>query len=99
GHRSIEWALDPTRSLWLIALLATIRVLATSSTVAGGGVGGLFVPLVVQGALTGRLISGMFDAHNESMGVVAGIALFLGAGYHVPLAAVMFVAEATGRPG
>jgi CIC family chloride channel protein len=27
------------------------------------------------------------------------VAAFLGAGYRVPLAAVMFVAEATGRPG
>jgi CBS domain-containing protein len=31
--------------------------------------------------------------------VVDGIAAFLGAGYRVPLSAVMFVAEATGRPG
>ena len=28
-----------------------------------------------------------------------GIAAFLGAGYRVPLAAVTFIAEATGRPG
>lgn len=28
-----------------------------------------------------------------------GVAAFLGAGYRVPLAAAMFVAEATGRPG
>jgi len=30
---------------------------------------------------------------------VIGVAAFLGAGYRVPLAAVVFVAEATGRPG
>ena len=30
---------------------------------------------------------------------VIGAAAFLGAGYRVPLAAVVFVAEATGRPG
>jgi CIC family chloride channel protein len=29
---------------------------------------------------------------------VIGVAAFLGAGYRVPLAAVMFVAETTGRP-
>ena len=28
-----------------------------------------------------------------------GVAAFLGAGYRVPLAAITFVAEATGRPG
>ena len=31
--------------------------------------------------------------------MVIGVAAFLGAGYRVPLAAVMFVAEASGRPG
>src|SRR5581483_9125466 len=99
GYRAVEWSLDPHRSLPLIALLATIRVVATVTSVAGGGVGGLFVPLVVQGALTGRLIGGAVGGPNESLFVVLGIAAFLGAGYRVPLAAVMFVAEATGRPG
>jgi len=99
GYRAVEWALDPTRSLAVVALLATIRVVATTASVAGGGVGGLFVPLVVQGALTGRLIGGAVGGGNESLFVVLGIAAFLGAGYRVPLAAVMFVAEATGRPG
>ncbi|HKN41015.1 MAG TPA: acetate uptake transporter, partial [Acidimicrobiia bacterium] len=99
GYRAVEWSLDPHRSLTLIALLATIRVVATTTSVAGGGVGGLFVPLVVQGALTGRLIGGAVGGPNESLFVVLGIAAFLGAGYRVPLAAVMFVAEATGRPG
>ena len=99
GYQAVEWALDPHRSLAAVALLATIRVVATTASVAGGGVGGLFVPLVVQGALTGRLIAGAVGGANESLYVVLGIAAFLGAGYRVPLAAVMFVAEATGRPG
>jgi CIC family chloride channel protein len=99
GYRAVEWSLDPHRALPLIALLATMRVVATVTSVAGGGVGGLFVPLVVQGALTGRLIGGAVGGPNESLFVVLGIAAFLGAGYRVPLAAVMFVAEATGRPG
>jgi chloride channel protein, CIC family len=99
GYRAVEYALDPHRSLAVVALLATVRVLATTTSVGGGGVGGLFVPLVVQGALTGRLIGGAVGGTNESLFVVLGIAAFLGAGYRVPLAAVMFVAEATGRPG
>jgi CIC family chloride channel protein len=99
GYRAVEWALDPHRSLAAVALLATLRVVATTASVGGGGAGGLFVPLVVQGALTGRLIGGVVGGPNESLFVVLGIAGFLGAGYRVPLAAVMFVAEATGRPG
>jgi chloride channel protein, CIC family len=38
-------------------------------------------------------------ALDTSLFVVVGVSAFLGAGYRVPLAAVMFVAEATGRPG
>ena len=99
GYHAVEWSLDPKRALAAIALLASIRAVATVASVAGGGAGGLFVPLVVQGALTGRLIGGAVGGPNESLYVVLGIAAFLGAGYRVPLAAVMFVAEATGRPG
>ncbi|HVW33387.1 MAG TPA: chloride channel protein [Acidimicrobiia bacterium] len=99
GYKAVEWALDPHRSLVAVAALATFRVVATTASVGGGGAGGLFVPLVVQGAMTGRLVGGLLGGHNESLFVVLGIAAFLGAGYRVPLAAVMFVAEVTGRPG
>ncbi len=61
--------------------------------------GGLFIPLVVAGALVGRAVGGAVDALDTSLFVVVGMAAFLGAGYRVPLAAVMFVAETTGRPG
>src|SRR5262249_33091192 len=67
------------------------------TTVGGGGVGGLFVPLVVAGALTGRLVGGAFNELDTSLFTVIGVAAFLGAGYRVPLAAVIFVAETTGR--
>lgn len=99
GYESVRFALDPSRGLWIVALLATVRMVSTATTIGGGGVAGLFVPLVVQGALTGRLLAGMFHADNQSLYVLVGVAAFLGAGYRVPLAAVMFVAEATGRPG
>jgi CIC family chloride channel protein len=65
----------------------------------GRGVGGLFVPLVVAGALLGRAFAGALGQLDDSLFLVVGIAAFLGAGYRVPLAAVMFVAETTGRPG
>jgi CIC family chloride channel protein len=99
GYDTIRWALDPTHSLWLVAAILALRVIATSTTVAGGGVGGLFIPLVVAGALTGRLVGGSVHALDTSLFTVIGVAAFLGAGYRVPLAAITFVAEATGQPG
>ncbi len=99
GYETIRWALVPSRGLWIIGAMLLLRCLGTGVTVAGGGVGGLFIPLVVAGALSGRIVGGAFNALDSSLFTVIGVAAFLGAGYRVPLAAVMFVAEVTGRPG
>ena len=98
GYRILAWAADPTRSAWLLLAMLTLRCLATSATVAAGGVGGLFIPLVVAGAITGALVGGVINRPDLDLFIVIGVAAFLGAGYRVPLAAVMFVAETTGRP-
>ena len=99
GYDTIRWALEPAHSIWLVGAILVLRCAATSATVAAGGVGGLFIPLVVAGALTGRMVGGSVGALDTSLFTVIGVAAFLGAGYRVPLAGVMFVAEATGRPG
>jgi CIC family chloride channel protein len=99
GYDALDWALDPKHSLWLIAAIGTLRVLGTAATVGGGGAGGLFIPLVIQGAFVGRCVGGMLDVSSPALMPVVGMAAFLGAGYRVPLAAVVFVAEFTGRPG
>lgn len=99
GYEAIRWSLDPDRSLWAIVALGTLRVAGTGAAIAGGGVGGLFIPLVVQGALVGRTVGGVVGVGDTSLFPLVGMAAFLGAGYRVPLAAVVFVAESTGRPG
>jgi CIC family chloride channel protein len=99
GYHALEWALDPQHSLMAIVALGTLRVAGTTAAVGGGGTGGLFIPLVIQGALVGRAVGSLFDVESITLFPVVGMAAFLGAGYRVPLAAVVFVAEATGRPG
>jgi CBS domain-containing protein len=99
GYDTMRWALRPDHTVLVVAALAGIRLAATTATLAGGGTGGLFIPLVVEGALLGRIASGTVDPSNPTLFPVLGIAAFLGAGYRVPLAGVVFVAEFTGRPG
>ncbi len=103
GFDIITWATDPHRGLWLVLALFVIRLFATSAVQWGGGTGGTFVPLVVQGALLGRLVQGGLNElgadTSGNLFVLVGMAAFLSAGYRVPLAAVMFVAETTGKPG
>ena len=98
GYDTISWLAAPSRALGLVALLFGIRLLATAFTVAGRGVGGLFIPLVVQGALLGRFIEGLTGVASPLFPLV-GAAAFLGAGYCTPITGVVFVAESTGHPG
>jgi CIC family chloride channel protein len=94
-----NWLLiEPDLSLWLLASVFVIRCLACAATTAGGGVGGVFIPLVVAGAITGRGVAEVVAPDRFALYTLLGIAAFLGAGYRVPLAAVMFVAETTGKP-
>jgi CIC family chloride channel protein len=101
GYDNLAWAFDPHRAVGLVLLLLLFRAIATVATVGGGGVGGLFIPLVIEGALFGRAIGGLFRtaASGSNFFPLVGVSAFLGAGYRVPLAGVVFAAEATGRPG
>jgi CIC family chloride channel protein len=99
GYDTLRWATRGSPALWLLVFVLVERCVATGATVAGGGVGGLFIPLVVAGALLGRVAVEVVGDPHTTLFVVVGVAAFLGAGYRVPLAAVMFVAETTGRPG
>lgn len=99
GYEAITWAADPAQGLVAVAFLFVIRGVASVLAVGGGGVGGVFIPLVVEGALLGRLVGAVLPGEGASLFPLVGMAAFLGAGYRTPLAAVMFVAESTGRPG
>ena len=99
GYDALRWAMEAERGVVAVIALGTLRVLGTSAVLGGGGTGGLFIPLVIQGALVGRAVGGVFETDTTTLFPVIGMAAFLGAGYRVPLAAVVFVAEFTGRPG
>ncbi len=88
---------DPALTIWAICALFVLRVCATSATLSLGGVGGLFIPLVVQGLLLGRAVELVFNAPATGLYPVIGLAAVLGSAYRTPLAAIVFVAETTGR--
>ena len=96
----LRWVLNPDETLPMLGMLLAIRLVATSTVIASGGVGGVFIPLAVLGLIIGRIVGGWIDVGVESMAFFPfiGVAAFLAAGYRTPLAAVMFVAESTGAP-
>jgi len=98
GYGAIDWTQAAERSLGLVVLLLLVRAAATSLAVSGGGVGGLFIPLFVEGWILGSAVEAVVSSHTLLFPVI-GAAAFLGAGYRTPIAAVVFVAEVTGGPG
>ncbi|MGE5225732.1 MAG: chloride channel protein [Planctomycetaceae bacterium] len=99
GYEVVHWVEQPSVGVGLLAALFLLRALATSGTIAGGGAGGTFIPLVVQGSVLGRLVAAVAGISQVTLLPLVGAAAFLGAGYRVPITAVVFVAESTGRPG
>lgn len=98
GLAAIEWTETAERSVALLVALLALRAAATTCTLAAGGVGGVFIPLFVEGWVLGAAIAELVGSDTMLLPVI-GAAAFLGAGYRTPIAAVVFVAERTGRAG
>jgi CIC family chloride channel protein len=85
---------------WMLALFLAMKAVAVGGTLLAGGVGGVFTQLVVLGSVVGSLSARVLVPALPDLDValfpLIGMAAFLGAGYHTPLAAVAFVAETTG---
>jgi CIC family chloride channel protein len=99
GFPVVDWALQPDHAIALLLAVLLIRTLGTSVAVGGGGVGGLFVPLIATGAIVGRVFADVGNAQDLTMYVMVGGATMLGAGYAAPLTGVIIITELTGQPG
>ncbi|HKV26621.1 MAG TPA: chloride channel protein [Candidatus Acidoferrum sp.] len=91
---AILGAHHPTHELVMFGVL---KLGATIFSLASGGVSAMFVPLFLSGGSFGIAFAQQF-VHSPSLELYAavGMASFIAAGYKTPLAAVVFVAEATG---
>ncbi len=80
-----------------LALFGLFKLAATVFSLASGGVSAMFVPLFLTGASLGTAFSQAI-VHSTAVDLYAavGMAAFIAGGYKAPLAAVVFVAEATG---
>jgi CIC family chloride channel protein len=94
GVRAADYAFEE-EAIGILAALFLFRMAATLVTVGAGGTGGLFIPLAVLGVIMGALIGQILGQADTTLYPTLGLAAFLGAGYRVPIAAVMFVAESS----
>lgn len=92
GSAALAWSASAS-GIGLVALLA-LRAGSVAVGVLGRATGGLVVPLLVIGMLSGRLLGQAFDGNMVLLAAI-GAAAVLGAGYRVPLASLVWLAEAT----
>lgn len=74
-----------------------LKLAATIFSLGSGGVSAMFVPLFLSGGALGTAFAQTI-VHSPDAGLYAavGMSAFISAGYKTPLAAAVFVAEATG---
>lgn len=97
GNKVIDWAIQPDHAVLVLLGVFVLRALGPPISIMGGGVGGLFIPLMSMGAVIGRLFADAVSSEELALFVIVGAACMLGAGYAVPLTAVVFAAEYTGQ--
>jgi CIC family chloride channel protein len=97
GYHGMTLAAEGQLALGSLLMLLILKVVATAITAGSGGVGGLFFPSAMIGAVIGAIVGTILPG-PASLFAVVGIASFLSGAYNVPLAGSTFVAETTGAP-
>jgi CIC family chloride channel protein len=98
GHAVIAAAFAGALPLALLLALTVGKIVATSLTLAAGGVGGVFAPLLFVGATLGAAWGSVFGhvaGHVGGYALVGSAAVLAGAA-RVPVTAAVFVVELTG---
>jgi chloride channel protein, CIC family len=97
NYEAVDLILDTRHGPLELIVFGFLKLVATICSLGFGGVSAMFVPLFLTGGAFGTAFSELFR-HGSSLELYAavGMASFIAAGYKTPMAAVVFVAEATG---
>ena len=90
GGGSITWVETAHVSALTVLAVAILRAVATTSSAAAGGCGGLFVPFLAIGDLGGRVFAVSLGVPSDLAGA-AGAAAGISGGYHLPFTAIALV--------
>jgi chloride channel protein, CIC family len=97
NYEAVNEILNQSHGSKELVIFGIFKLAATAFTLGAGGVSAMFVPLFLTGGALG-IAFGQSVVHSSSLALYAadGMACFIAAAYKTPLAAVVFVAEATG---
>jgi CIC family chloride channel protein len=97
NYEAVGQILTQSHSSSELVIFGLFKLAATAFTLGAGGVSAMFVPLFLTGGAIGIAFA-QTVVHDPSLALYAavGMASFIAAAYKTPLAAVVFVVEATG---
>lgn len=97
NYEAVNMILNGHHASSQLVVFSGFKLAATIFTLGSGGVSAMFVPLFLTGGSLGTAFAQSI-VHSPNLGLFAavGMASFIAAGYKTPLAAAVFVAEATG---
>lgn len=90
GGAAIVWAENVETTPYHLLAVAILRAASTTAAVLAGGCGGVFVPFLAIGDLSGRVFATIFGISGDLAGA-AGAAAGIAGGYRLPLTAVAMV--------
>ncbi len=90
GGGAIVWAENVETTPYQLLAVAILRAASTTAAVLAGGCGGVFVPFLAIGDLSGRVFATIFGISGDLAGA-AGAAAGIAGGYRLPLTAVAMV--------
>lgn len=96
GYVAADWLASGEHAVGLLAVTMLIRTAGTLACVFGAGGGGVFTSLAVTGVFVGEIVMRALGRGESNFLPLLGGACFLAAGYRIPLAGMLMVAEATG---
>lgn len=90
GGAAIIWAETVQTTPYHLLSVALLRAASTTAAVVAGGCGGVFVPFLAIGDLSGRVFAAAFGVPPDLAGA-AGAAAGIAGGYRLPFTAVSMV--------
>jgi CIC family chloride channel protein len=103
GHSLFEASIENTMPLAIATLALAARIPLTAISYSTGAPGGLIVPALLFGVLSGQifsqaysLVAGPVDTDFHAVCLVAGMAASIGALFRTPLTATIMAVEITG---